>query len=348
MSLVLAACAETTAPLPPPVELLLVLNSGSPSLSIVTLSDQPGSVSLPLGGAVPSGARPIPGRRYAAVASGAGDSITVVDVVRRVVVRQVSAGAGAGAAGGVIVNDSVAYVALSGRDRVLRLSLESGDTASLPAGRVPKDVVLVRGRLFVINANLEACPPPDLLCPAGASWITVLDPATGLPSLPGDSIPLPGPGNASHVAVGTDGRLYVMSLGGPEDRAGRLSIVDPISRTEVGNFGGFGEAPGQIAADRGERVFVSSRSQGLMVFNTRSRTVERGAGRGLPVQSNAGVAVDAANFVYAIETGPCVGAPGRARIFRPDLTEGPSLTLGICAFTAATALIPPEDEPEGP
>ena len=344
LALALAACAETTAPLPPPVELLLVVNTGAPSLGIVTLSDDQAAVSLSLGGLVPADARPISGRRYAVVATGGGDSLTVIDVLRRAVTREVSAGQGAGARGGAVLNDSIAFVALSGRNRVLRVNLETGDTASLPAGDHPEDVALVRGRLFVVNANLAPCPAPDLLCPAGRSWVSVLDPATGAPSAPGDSIPLLGPGHASYATIGNDGRLYVMSVGGPEDRAGRLSIIDPISRVEVGSFGGFGNAPGQIAADHQERIFVSSRTEGLLVFNTRTRAVERGAGQGIPVQLNSGVAVDAANQIYAIEAGTCGGAPGRARVFRPDLTEITSISLGSCAAAATTALIPPEPD----
>lgn len=348
VAILAAACAETTAPLPPPVELLLVVNTGTPSLSIVTLSGELQSAALPLGSAVPAAARPIASRRFAVVATGGGDSVVVVDVVRRAVTRQLAAGAGARVRGGTIVSDSVAFVALSGLDRVLRINLETGDTTSLPAGHSPEDVALVRGRLFVVNANLAPCPPPDLVCPAGDSWVSVLDPASGLPSSPGDSIALPGPGHASFATVGSDGRLYVMSIGGPDDRAGRLSIVDPISRTEVGNFGGFGDAPGQIAADRGDRIYVSSRTEGLMVFNIRTRTVERGAGRGIPVLQNAGVAVDATNQVYAVEAGACPSAPGRARVFRADLTEVQSFALGTCAAAAATALIPPEAEPAEP
>jgi hypothetical protein len=74
--------------------------------------------------------------------------------------------------------------------------------------------------------------------------------------------------------------------------------------------------------------------------------VERGAGKGIPVQTNAGVAVDAANQVYAVESGACGGAAGRARMFRPDLTEIRSIGLGSCPAAATTALIPPE--PDGP
>jgi hypothetical protein len=221
--------------------------------------------------------------------------------------------------------------------------LGTGDTLGIPVGHFPKDIALARGKLFVVNANLTDCPPPDLLCPAGESWVTVVDPVSNARAVGRDSIPIPGAGNASFVTVAGDGRLYIMSAGVPLDLQGRLSIVDPVSRLELGNFGGFGDEPGQIAADGGERIFVSSRTEGLMEFNTRTRTVVRGAGNGIPVQNNAGVAVDSRSQIYAIDAGACSAfAFGRARVFRPDLTEVRTISLGVCSGAAAMALIPPE------
>jgi DNA-binding beta-propeller fold protein YncE len=169
-----------------------------------------------------------------------------------------------------------------------------------------------------------------------------VDPVTNSASFP-DSIPLPGPGHASYAAVGADGRVYVMQIGGVESPDGRLSIVDPLNRLEVGNFGGFGVSPGAIAADLGERVMVASRTEGLMEFNTRTRTVVRGAGNGLPLSGNSGVAIDSRGLIYGIEMGSCVAPPpGRARVFRPDLTEAQPIPLGACAGGATTTLIPVE------
>lgn len=349
-SLILAAllggtgCAATTAPLPPPDEILLVANSGDSSLSLIYVSSNPPtSRTVPLGQSVGPDARPAAGRRFAVLATGDGDTVTVLDLQTRTVALRVSVGTGAGALGAVLVNETTAYVALSRLDRAIRIDLVSGDTVSVAVGRFPKDVALSRGRLFVVNANLEPCPPPDEFCPAGESWVTVVDPVTNSKSGPRDSIPLPGPGNASYATVGADGRLYVMSTGGPEVPLGRLSILDPITRQEVASFGGFGEFPGPIAADRGERILVSSRTEGLMVFNTRTRSVERGAGSGIPLQTNSGVASDSRNIVYGIEAGSCDGpGGGRARVFRPDLTEVRVFLLGRCAGAASVALIPPE------
>jgi hypothetical protein len=339
-----AACAETSAPLPPPEELLLVVNTGEASLSIIRISEAAPQVRIPLGTAVPADARPAAGRLFAATAAGGGDSLAVVNLRLRRVERMVSLGPGAGARGVAILGDTVAFVVLSGLDAIARVRLGTGETTTIPVGVTPKDVVLARGRLFVVNANLAPCPPPDLRCPAGESWITVVDPVALARTGGRDSIPLPGPGDASYATVGADGRLYVLSRGSPEQPAGRLSIVDPLTRLEVGSFGGFGDRPGPIAADRGERIVVTSRTEGLMEFNTRTRSVVRGAGAGIPVVVNAGVAADSRNLVYAIEAGACQTAgPGRVRVFRPDFTEIRILELGVCPGGAVTTLIPPEE-----
>jgi hypothetical protein len=338
------ACAETTAPLPPPDEILVVVNTGDATLSLVFLGPEaPPPLSVPIGANVPADARPAGGRRFVVAATGGGDSLAVVDLTIRRFSHFIPLEPGSGALGVTLLNDTTAYVALSARDAVLRVNLISGDTLSIPVGRFPKDVTLARGRLFVVNANVDPCPPPDNLCPAGESWLTVVDPVTNQRAAGRDSIPLPGPGNASYATLGADGRLYVMSAGGPEAPQGRLSLVDPLARAEVGSFGGFGERPGPIAADRGERILVSSRTQGLMEFNTRTRSVTRGAGNGIPVAINSGVATDMRNNVYGVESGPCIGnVPGRVRMFRPDLTEIRTFLVGFCAGAAAFALIPPE------
>jgi hypothetical protein len=80
-----------------------------------------------------------------------------------------------------------------------------------------------------------------------------------------------------------------------------------------------------------------------MEFNTRTRTVVRGAGNGLPLSENAGVAVDTQGQIYGIEAGLCGGTPtARARVFRRDLVEIRPIMLGPCAGVPTTALIPPE------
>jgi DNA-binding beta-propeller fold protein YncE len=346
-ALALSACAATTAPLPPPEELLLVVNPAQSTLSVVWVSGALPTALVALGSGVPADARVAAGRRYAVVATNGGDALAVIDLTSRLLARTIPLGPGAGALGAALTSDSVAYVVLSARDQLVRVDLVTGDTLSIPVGHYPKDVALARGKLFVVNANLGGCAPPATLCPIGESWITVVDPSNDGRAVGRDSIPLPGSLDASYAAVGGDGRLYVMSVGGPDAPEGRLSIVDPVDRLELGNFGGFGEAPGQIAGDNGERLFVSSRSEGLMEFNTRTRAVVRGAGSGIPVQNNTGVAVDSHSQVYAIDAGTCAQANGLARVFRPDLTEISSIALGGCSGAAVVTFIPAEVVPEG-
>ena len=157
-----------------------------------------------------------------------------------------------------------------------------------------------------------------------------------------DSIPLPGPGNASAILVGPDGLIYVMNAGPGGDEPGRLSIVDPVLRQEVGSFAGFGALPGRMASDGRERLFITSASQGLMEFNTRTRRVVRGAGSGIPLVNGVAAAVDANAQVYAVESGSCgAGVPGRVRIFRPDLTEARVVPAGVCSADAAVVNLPP-------
>jgi hypothetical protein len=159
-----------------------------------------------------------------------------------------------------------------------------------------------------------------------------------------DSIPLAGPGNAIAIEIGGDGLLYVLSAGAGGAESGRLSIVDPVLRADVGSFGGFGPLPVDLATDHRERMFVISAS-GLMEFNTRTRRVVRGSTAAIPLQQASAVAVDDEGLIYAIESGSCSGSvSGRIRIFRPDLTEARIVAAGVCPVDAAIVKLPPPPE----
>ena len=158
-----------------------------------------------------------------------------------------------------------------------------------------------------------------------------------------DSIALPGPGNAGFADVASDGLIYLVNSGDFFNGEGRLSIVDPVGRQEVANFGGFGTGPGALAADGGERLFISSFSEGLMEFNTRTRVVVLGAGAGIAIPGNSAVEVDSKGRIYAISTGPCSGGtPGVAHVLKANLTESTTINLGECAIFAAITSIPPQ------
>lgn len=338
----LAACAETTAPLPPAEEVLLVVNSTEATLSIVSIGGSGGgSRKVPLGGTAPTPVGVAALDDVALVPLGLDNAVAVVDLRAGTVVRRIPLPAGSGATGAVFVNDSIAYVANPNLNSVTRVHLQRGDTASVRVGQYPQALAFTRGRVFVLNGNFRPCPPPDFLCLAGPSWLTVIDPVTNTRAPGIDSIPLTGQGNAQFAAVAADGLLYVMNSGPFAGGEGRLSVVDPVQRAELASIAGFGVAPGNLAAS-GERLFVSSFTEGVMEFNTRTRAVVRGAGSGVAARGNSAVDVDSEGRIYLVETGPCQGgAPGRARVFSPAYAELRAIPLGECAFGTAVTRIPP-------
>ena len=330
------ACASTTPSPLPPEETLVVLNAGDRTLTLQPTNTAGPHQTIQLGnvGGTPM-AISARGSR-AIVTTGEAGGVVAVDLSMEQSVLVYRMPGNAGAAGSAFVNDTVVYVANPFVNRVTRLNLRTGDTVSVLVGQTPTAMAVTRWRVFIVNANLEpGCPGP---CARGPSWITVVDPERNLSI---DSIALPGPGNASAILVGADGLLYVVSAGqGGADQA-RLSIVDPVLRQEVGNFAGIGALPGRLATDLRERLFITSRSQGLMEFNTRTRRVVRGAGTGIPLVDGVAVAVDVRGTIYAVEAGSCAGTPGRIRIFRPDLTEARVEAAGICAVDAVILNLPP-------
>lgn len=332
----LLACARAQDPLPPPEEVLVVVDSGAIALEVIPVEAPGAGVRVPLGtaGATPSGVSARNG--WALVPLGAADAVAVVDLAGRTVARTITLEAGSGATGSAIVDDSIAYVANPGLNSVTRVNYLTGDTASVAAGIFPQGVAFTRGRIFVLNGNLPQADPPE------PSWVTIVDPVTNHPVTGVDSILMPGPGNALSADVAQDGLLYIMNAG-PSDglTEGRLTLLDPVGRRELGNFPGFGNAPGALATDGADRLFVSSRSEGLMVFDLVNRRVLRGAGNGVPVPANSGVAVDSRGRIYALEAGNCAGGTGTVHVLRSNLTESRTISTGACPVGAAVTEVQP-------
>ena len=331
----LFGCADTNAPPPEPLELLLVVNRQGSSLTIVSVDgpDSPTTVALGGTGATPTtvAAR----EQMAVVPLGQADAVAVVDVIGRKLVRRIPLAAGSGATGAAMVTDSLAYVANPGLNTITRVNVFTGDTAEVAVGVSPLGFAVVRGRLFVLNGNLDETGEA-----AGPSWITVINPGTNAPAGGIDSIPLTGPGNAAFATVGGDGLLYVVNRGRTMPAEGRLSVVDPLERTEVASFAGLGLLPGDLATDGQSRVFVSSTTEGLLEFNTDSNSVVRGEAAGIAIASNTGVAVDSKGRVYAIEAGGCAaGQPGVAHVLDEELEEIGRIALGRCSAGAIVVRI---------
>ncbi len=263
------------------------------------------------------------------------DAVAVVDLVGRRLIHRIQLPEGSGPTGAVMLNDTIAYVANTGRGSITRLNVLSRETLEVPVGGSPRGFAVARGRIFVVNANLDPTGEP-----AGSGWITVINPATDSPATGIDSIPLTGPGNASFATVGADGFIYVVSRGRSTPAEGRLSVVDPLERTEVASFAGLGLLPGQAATDGGSRIFISSASEGLLEFNTDSNAVVRGEANGIGIPGNAGVAVDSELRIYAIEAGGCAaGQPGTAHVLDENLQEISQIPLGRCAAGAVVVRI---------
>ncbi|MEO8199682.1 MAG: hypothetical protein ABI679_04090 [Gemmatimonadota bacterium] len=333
----LTACADTTAPLPPPAEVLVVVNSTEASLTVVPVESPGNATTIPLGGTTPTPVSVATREGIAIVPMGLDNTAVVVDLKAGHVVKTIFLPPGSGATGVAIVNDSIAYVGNPNLNSVTRINFLRGDTATVAVGVYPEAIVFTRGKLFVLNGNLEN------FSPVGESWITVIDPVTNSKATGVDSIPLPGPGNAGFADVASDGLLYIVSSGDFFTGEGRLSIVDPVGRQEVANFSGFGTGPGALAADGGERLFITSFSEGLMEFNTRTRVVVLGAGAGIDIPGNSAIEVDSKGRIYAITTGPCSGGvPGVAHVLKANLAETGTIDLGECSIFATVTTIPPQ------
>jgi hypothetical protein len=328
------SCAETAAPPPAPEEIVVVLNTTGATLSLMPVAAPTQVSTIPLGA---SDVQPVSVTTRGATAViplRSEDAIAVVDLRNRQLVNTIALAPGSGVAGAALISDSVVYVSNSNLNTITRLDLATGDTASIAVGSTPQQVTFTRGRLLVINANLDSVGKP-----AGESWISVVDPAIGLAGGLADNIPLIGPGNAQFSTVASDGLVYVVQDGDPSIDEGRLSIVDPVRRRELASFGGFGFGPGDLTADGGDRLLISSRTEGLMEFDTAERAVVRGEGSGIPIPGNTGVALDSQGRIYALEAG--CSDNGLVHVLRPDFTEIRSVTVGQCATQILLARVPP-------
>ncbi|MBM4188768.1 MAG: hypothetical protein FJ206_15805 [Gemmatimonadetes bacterium] len=344
---VLGGCAATTAPSPPPAERLVILNAGDNTLTVVPVDTTEPARLIPVALGAPATA--VAARRdIAVVAGGTADEVVVVSLVAGQVFRRIALPPGSRPAAVVMLSDRIGFTANAGRNVVTRFDVATGDTVSVAAGQFPRDLVLARGRLFVVNGNVEPCQAGT--CSLGPSWLTVIDPLTTTRASGVDSIAMPAQGNARRAVLGADGLIYVVNTGDvATPTAGRLTIVDPVQRQEVGSFGGFGFLPVAVATDRGERLYVGSTSDGLMEFNTRTRRVVRGAGEGVAISNAVAVAVDGRGRIYAIEAGSCApGSRGRLRIYRTDLTEARGVEVGSCPVAATFVQLAESDPGTSP
>jgi len=329
---VCAGCAETSAPLPPPEEIVVVLNTTAATLSLIPVTSPSQVSTVPLGASDVDPVSVATRGATAVVPLRGRDALAVLDLREGMLINTIPLAQGSGVAGATLVSDTIAYVSNANLNTVTRVDLTSGDTASVAVGNTPQHVTFTRGRVLVMNANLDSLGKP-----AGESSISIIDPANGGTGAVA-TISLVGPGNARFSTVAGDGMLYVIQEGDPSVDEGRLSIVDPVERRELASFGGFGFGPGDLTANDGDRLLISSRSEGLMEFDSAERIVVRGEGDGVVIPANTGVAVDSQGRIYALEAG-CSGR-GVLHVLRTDFTEIRAVTVGQCASQALLARVP--------
>jgi DNA-binding beta-propeller fold protein YncE len=158
-----------------------------------------------------------------------------------------------------------------------------------------------------------------------------------------DSIPLTGT-NARFAVVGDDSLLYVVAAGHSGGADGKLSIVDPVTRTEVAVLNGLGESPGAAAFHpTGGRLLIASLTEGILEVNITIRSITRGPGDGVKPGGHgvSGLAIDLRGRVYAVDPGTCA-ASGTVHILTapPNYSEIHTVAVGVCPTTAAVAATP--------
>jgi hypothetical protein len=330
------ACAPTASTGSLPVEVLVVLDSTTRTLTLIPVDSTRVITTLPID--IPDAApTSLAVRGSLAIVGLAGPdplAALVFDLSTRSLERLVAFSPGT-VASVAFGDDGIGYAAIPDAGRVLRFDPTGTGLQDLAVAGGPQAFGVMRGRVFALNGNRVGCAPGA--CAGFASWLTTVTNGAR------DSIPLVGPGNAASAAAGPDGFLYVLNTGDGAPVEGRLSVVDPVRGTETASFGGFGPAPRFVASDGGSRVLVASATGGLMAFDIRERRVERGFGLGIPLGAPSGLAADALGRAYVLERGSCTPqAPGRVRVFGADLIERPALTGGICPIGVGIAEIPAE------
>lgn len=317
-------------------QVIAVANTGSNAMTLVSATRFTGT-NLPIGRPFATPASIAARDSFLLTPLGGGDSVAVTHLfaVGGGVMQFVSLKPGALASAVAVQDDSLAWVAEPGLDRVQQINYLTFDTtARSAAGDGASGAVVADGRVWVINANAVGNVP------AGPSSITVR--LTGGASNAIDTIPLTGT-NAQFAVLGADGLLYVVDRGAPGQADGRLSIVDTATRSEVAVINGLGELPGPAVYHPSGRLLIAGGANGIMEVNTLTRTLTQGPEAGLTPDGDSVVAlaVDQRGRVYAVAPRGC-GGPGVVHVLSapPAYKELKTVTVGTCPRAAAVAFSP--------
>lgn len=332
------ACAPTTSTGTLPVEVLVVLDSAAPNLLVVSVdsTDARATIDLATLPFVPSllatrgGLAAVAGVASATQAGG----VAIIDLANRSLVELFTLPLG-NVSAITFADERTIYVGSGTSHTAQMLELQQHAQQPIPAPSGAQGFVLARGKVFAVIGNRIGCAP--IGCNNGPSWLVRID-----PSVPRDSIPLSGPGNAGPAALGPDGYLYVLSAGEVVTEEGRLSIADPVRNLEIATFAGVGPIENAwIASDGGSRILIATPVGGLLVFDSRERRFTFPFGNGIPLTAPTDLVTDAVGAAYVSEQRGCAAVdPGLVRVFSGTLVERPSLRLGTCPVALGIAEIP--------
>lgn len=333
LALAIGACAPTTLSSPPPVEVLVVLSGGQNRELRVIPTDHPDSITrISLG---PGAGRPSTmalSGSIAAVGLAEADQVYLINLITRSI-RTISLGAGAPLGSLTAGPNGSFYATTAETGRVTVISGDNGAISPIQVNGGPRSVAISRGKSFALMGSRHDCTPAAASCPQEVSWLQSL---TGT-----DSIPMVGGGNPMGSVILPDGTIFVLNRGGGETN-GNLSGINPVSGREFFSLLGFGRNPLYLGFDGVDRIYVASISEGLMVFNARTRVVERGPGEGIPLpRIPRAVTTDGISRVYVVEAEGCGGTTtGVIRVFGRDLIERRVIPVGDCPVAAGITELP--------
>jgi hypothetical protein len=332
-----AACASTIGPVVPSIQVLVVLDSIDDTLRIIPVDTPNVMHKVPLNIGIAEFGKHALALRGPLAAIG-NDRTAILFYLSSPQHQQCAPGVTLDASGSIV---SLAFADNNGQVYAA-ITTDSAPhfdpvTCGVGQGYVrggPRAFVNARSTFFVVTGGSAAF-----------SWLatTTGQSNSGTPLSPADSIPLSLPGNAQGAVFGSDGFLYVINAGSGLPNA-RLSQVNPISLAELSVIPGFGTLPQFIATDGADRVLVASAADGLMVYNIRTNTVERGASAAIPLFGTPrGLAADDLGRVYALIAGSCGTAPvapGRVQVLGADLVNTRLVTVGRCPVAIGVTDIP--------
>jgi len=250
-------------------EIGIVVNSTGKALTLFQLGSPTTQRQVALGASstiTPTGTS-VRGRR-AAVPLGNAASVAVVDL-ENASIQRIFTFASGNATGSAFADDTTIVAANTALGIVGKFTVgQTADaiTTTAPVAPQPTSVSVSAGRVLVVSSNLDSN-----FMPIGNGVVTILDAKTLQPI----SSVTTGGTNATDGAVGPDGLFYVLNTG-DYTSPGSMTIVDPSAAKVVTTIADVGVGPGAISINANGLAYISGFSFGTLVWDTKTRTFQRG------------------------------------------------------------------------